>query len=155
MAVTQTVSPASAGSVASQSARVVENGAGVYTTNFILPPNATLIDIIVEAEALWTAATSALLDIGDSADADGYFSAVDLKATDLLAGESVSIGSTQVRGGDNGAYLTVGTSTHISRRFSSAARTIAAVITSVGAGTAGRTRITVVYTSSSPTSVTQ
>jgi hypothetical protein len=155
MAVTQTVSPATPGGVQAQTARVVENGAGVYTSNFILPPGATLIDIIVEAEALWTAATSAVMDIGDSADPDGYYSAVDLKATDLLAGESLSIGSTQTRGGDNGAYLTVGTSTHISRRFSSAARTIAAVITSVGAGTAGRTRITVVFTTQSPTEVTQ
>lgn len=148
------VAPAGPVSVQSLAARFVESGAGVYTANFNLPGGATLIDIIVEAEALWTAATSAVLDIGDAADPDGYFSAVDLKATDLLAGESVAIGSTQVRGGDNGAYLTVGTSTHISRRFSSADRTLAAVITSVGAGTAGRTRVTVVFSQGSPTNIT-
>jgi hypothetical protein len=152
---TVAIAPAAPVSVQAQSARFEEDGAGVYTANFTLPGGATLVDIIVEAEALWTAATSALLDIGDTADPDGYYSAVDLKATDLLAGESLSIGSTQTRGGDNGAYLTVGTSTHISRRFSSADRVISAVVTSVGAGTAGRTRVTVVYTAGSPTTVTQ
>lgn len=148
------VAPAAAVSVQSIAARFIESGAGTYTANFNLPGGATLIDIIVEAEALWTAATSALLDVGDSADPDGYFSAVDLKATDLLAGESISIGSTQTRGGDNGAYLTVGTSTHVSRRFSAADRTISAVVTSVGAGTAGRTRVVCVFSVGTPTPIT-
>jgi hypothetical protein len=148
------VAPSIVGSVQAQSARFVESGAGTYTANFTIPENATLIDIIVEAEALWAAGTSAVMDIGDSADADGYFSAVNLKATDLLAGESMSIGSTQTRGGDDGAYLTVGTSTHISRRFSSASRTISAVVTSVGAGATGRTRVTVVYSVGAPTNIT-
>ncbi len=149
------IAPAAPVSVQAVAARIVENGAGTYTATFDIPPNATLLDIVVEAEALWTAATSAVLDVGDSADPNGYFSAVNLKATDLLAGESISIGSTQTRGGDDGDYLTVGTSTHISRRFSADARNIAAVVTSVGAGTAGRTRITVVYAVGNPTTVTQ
>lgn len=149
------VAPASIVSVQAQAARFVENGAGTYTADFTLPGGATLLDIIVEGEALWTAATSAALDIGDTNDPDGYFSAVNLKATDLLAGQSMSIGSTQVRGGDDGAYLTVGTSTHVDRRYSASPRTISAVVTSVGAGTAGRTRVTVVYSTGAATTVTQ
>lgn len=149
-----TVAPASA-SVLVERARFVENGAGTYTADFILPAGATLVDIIVEAEALWTAATSAVIDIGDSADPDGYFSAVNLKATDLLAGESVSLGSTQVNGGDGAAYVIVGTSTHLSRRYSASERTITATVTSVGAGTAGRTRVTVLYAPAGETVVTQ
>jgi len=151
---TITVAPAAPVSVQALQARFVESGAGTYTANFILPQGATLLDIVVEGEALWGAATSAVLDIGDSADPDGYFSAVNVKATDLAAGESIAIGSTQVRGGDDGVYLTVGTSTHISRRFSAAERTISATIVSVGAGTAGRTRVTVVYSTGSPTNIT-
>ena len=150
-----TVAPAAPVSVQALAARLVENGAGTYTADFKLPPNATLIDIIVEAEALWTAATSAVIDVGDTNDPDGYFSAVNLKATDLLAGESISLGSTQVNGGDGAAYVIVGTSTHLNRRFSADARTITAVVTSVGAGTAGRTRVTVVYAVGNPTSITQ
>jgi len=150
-----TVAPAGVVSVMAQSARISENGAGTYTATFNLPPKATLLDIVVEAEALWTAGTSAVIDVGDTADPDGYFSAVNLKATDLLAGESVSLGSTQVNGGDGAAYVIVGTSTHLSRRYSSAARVITATITSVGAGTAGRTKITVLCAVGAPTEITQ
>jgi hypothetical protein len=149
------VSPAGAVGVQVMRARFVENGAGTYTADFDLPAGATLVDIIVEAEALWTAATSAVIDIGDTNDPDGYFSAVNLKATDLLAGESVSLGSTQVNGGDGAAYVIVGTSTHLNRRYSSAERTITATVTSVGAGTAGRTRVTVLYAAASETVITQ
>ncbi len=147
----------SAGAVGVQvlQARFVENGAGSYVADFILPAGATLVDIIVEAEALWTAATSAVIDIGDATDPDGYFSAVNLKATDLLAGQSVSLGSTQVNGGDGAAYVIVGTSTHLARLSSSSARTVTATVTSVGAGTAGRTIVTVLYAVSNPTVVTQ
>ena len=148
------VAPAGVVSVQAISARFIESGAGTYTANFNLPGGSTLIDIIVEAEVLWAAATSAALDVGDSGGANGYFSAVNLKAVDLLAGESMSIGSTQTRGADDGSYLAVGTLTHINRRFSSADRTISAVVTSVGAGTAGRTRVTCVYSQGSPTNIT-
>ena len=149
-----TVSPAGVTGVQALQARISENGTGAISADFILPAGSTLVDIIIEAEALWTAGTSALLDMGDTADPDGYFSAVNLKATDLLAGESISIGSTQVRGGDDGAYLTVGTSTHVNRRYSAAERTITATITTVGtAATAGRTRITVLYVGATPTAI--
>jgi len=148
------IAPATPVSVQAQSARFVENGADTYTATFTLPENSTLIDIIVEAEALWDAATSASLEVGDDGDADGYFTAIDLLATDLLAGESVSLASGETRGGVGGAYTTVGTSTHIDRQFSSASRDIVATVVSVGAGTAGRTRVTVVYSTGSPTVVT-
>lgn len=150
-----TVAPATAVSVQALHARFEENGAGTYTADFILPQGATLVDIIVEAEALWTAGTSASLQVGDTGDPDGYFTAVDLKATDLLAGETLSLASTQVRGGVIGAYGTVDTSTHLDRGFSSAERTITATVASVGAGTAGRTRVVVLYTVGSPTIISQ
>ena len=149
------VSPAAAVSIQAQSARFVEDGAGTYAAVFNLPAYASLVDIIVENEALWGAATSASLEVGDSNDADGYFTAVDLKATDLLAGESVSLLSATVLGGVGGAYTTVGTSTHLNRRGSSSARTITASVVSVGAGTSGRTRVTVVYTVGESTEITQ
>lgn len=150
-----TVAPAGAVGVQVQQARFVENGAGTYTADFELPAGSTLFDIVVEAEALWTAATSAALIVGDSADDDGFLASVNLKATDLLAGESISLQSTQVRGGNAGAYLTVGTSTHLNRRFDTAKRTITAKVTSVGAGTAGRTRVSVLYFAGGPTEITQ
>lgn len=124
--------------------RFEENGAGTYTGTITIPAYAVLLDVIVNAEVLWAAGTSAALEVGDDDDPDGFYAAIDLKATDLLAGESLDF----IRAGaaaDAGAYLETGTSTHISARVSTAERTITATVTSVGAGTAGRTIVAAVY----------
>lgn len=116
-----------------------ENGAGTYTGSVSVPAGATITDIIVNGVALWTAATSASMVVGDAADPDGYFTAVDLKATDLLAGESISFA---LAGGKAGAYIA---NSQVSPRYSASARTVSGIVTSVGAGTAGRTRMTVYW----------
>jgi len=116
-------------------------GAGTYTASVSLPAGATVLDIIIDGIALWTAATSATMKVGDVADDDGFFTAVNLKATDLLAGESLSLESA---GGKAGAYVA---NSQVSPRYSASARTISGVVTTVGgSGTAGRTRMTVIYT---------
>lgn len=134
--------------------RFVENGAGTYTGTFNLPANATIKDICVHAEALWTAATSAVMKIGDATDDDGFFTAVNLKATDLLAGESINF---TAPGGKQGADVDVDAAgaQHVRRRYSAAARAVSAVVTSVGAGTAGRTRVTIEYAVPGMTTITQ
>ena len=128
-----------------------ETGAGTYTGSVTVPAGATLLDVIVHAVALWDAATSAVMKVGDVADDDGIFTNVNLKATDLLAGESIS---TAFPGGKQGAdvvqTMTEGVPNttvlfHVLRRYLATARVISGIITSVGAGTAGRTRMTVVY----------
>src|SRR5690242_19360394 len=81
-------------------ARFVENGAGTYTIAFTLPANAIIDDAGWHAEALWAAGTSATSKAGDSTDDDGLFTGVNLKATDLLAGESISL---SFPGGKQGA----------------------------------------------------
>lgn len=116
-----------------------ENGAGTYTANVAVPAGATILDIIVNGVALWAAATSATLKVGDVADDDGYYTAVNLKATDLLAGESLSFA---LAGGKAGAYIA---NSQVSPRYAATARTISGVVTSVGAGTTGRTRMLVLY----------
>lgn len=104
-----------------------------------VPPGTLLTDIWVAQEALWTAGTSASLQIGDEGDADGYYTAVDLKATDLLAGEALSFAN---QGGVGGAYLTVGTNTHVANNYYAAAETLTIDVTVVGtAGTAGVTHV--------------
>lgn len=125
--------------VYSAEATFTENGAGTYTATVPLPAGATLHDIIVNGVVLWAAAVSAVLIVGDGTDPDGYFTDVDLKAVDLLAGESLSFA---LAGGQAGAYIA---SSQVSPRYAAAARSIIGVVTSVGAGTAGRTRMTVVY----------
>jgi sigma54-dependent transcription regulator len=99
-----------------------------------------VLDIVVDGIALWTAGTSATLIVGDATDPDGYYTAVNLKATDLLAGESISFA---LAGGKAGAYIA---NSQVSPRYAAAARTITASVTTVGTtATAGRTRITVTY----------
>lgn len=132
------------GGVAVREVTFTEDGAGTYTGSVVQPAGSTLLDIVVNGVALWTAATSASLDIGDATDPDGYFTAVNLKATDLLAGESLSFG---LAGGKAGAYIA---NSQISPRYSAAARTITGTVVSVGAGTAGRTRMIALFAMGNP-----
>lgn len=127
------------GGVRAEEVTYTEDGAGTYTGSVTLPAGATLLDIIVNAVALWTAGTSASLEVGDATDPDGYYTAVDLKATDLLAGESLSFAHA---GGVQGAYIA---NSHVSPRYAAAQRVITGTVVSVGAGTAGRTRMIVLY----------
>lgn len=113
--------------------------AGVYTGSVAVPAGATLQDIIVNGVALWDTGTSATLKVGDVADDDGYYTGVNLKATDLLAGESLSFA---FAGGKAGAYIA---NSQVSPRYSATARVVSGIVTTVGTGTAGRTRMTVIW----------
>jgi hypothetical protein len=130
--------------VESQSVLFTEAGAGTYTGTVALPAGAVVVDIIVHAIALWAAATSAEMIVGDAVDDNGFFTGVDLKATDLLAAESISFAQT---GGLEGADLDdPAAGAHVRRRYLATARNIIGKIVSVGAGTTGRTLMTVIYT---------
>jgi hypothetical protein len=83
-----------------------------YVGSVVLPPDATLLDIIVSGGVVWNAAaTTAVLKVGDTANDAGYFTGVDLKATDLLAGETLAISGSNVAasGGKQGSYLVAAT----------------------------------------------
>lgn len=118
-----------------------ENGAaGVYTGSVNIPAGATIHDIIVNGVALWGAGSSATLKVGDATDDDGFYTAVNLKATDLLAGESLSFA---LAGGKAGAYIA---NSQVSPRYSATARVISGVVTTVGTtASTGVTRMQVVY----------
>lgn len=114
--------------------------AGVYSASVVLPAGSTVQDIIVNGIALWTAGTAATLIVGDTTDPDGFYTAVNLKATDLLAGESISFA---LAGGKAGAYIA---NSQVSPRYSATARTISASVTTTGTtATAGRTQVDVIY----------
>jgi hypothetical protein len=132
------------GTVRSAEITIAEAGAaGVYTGTVVIPAGAVLLDIVVNGVALWTAGTAATLIVGDGTDPDGYYTGVNLKATDLLAGESISFA---LAGGKAGAYIA---NSQVSPRYSATARNIIAEVTTTGTtATAGRTRVTVVYVQS-------
>lgn len=137
----QKVLVGAAGVTKAQSVTFTETtGAGVYTANVVVPVDASIVDIIIDGVALWAASTSATLKVGDAGNSAGFFTGVDLKATDLLAGESLSF---SLAGGKAGAYIA---NSQVSPRYSATARTIAFVVTTVGAsGATGITRGTVLY----------
>ena len=125
-----------------------EDGAGTYTGSVTLPAGSTIVNVIVHAVALWTAGTSAVLIVGDAADPNGFFDAVNLKASDLLAGEGIDFAHT---GGKEGADVDApAAAVAVRRRYLATERVVKGKVTSVGAGTAGRTRITVLYTKPIP-----
>lgn len=144
---------AAPGTVRSESIRFQENGgaAGTYSASFEVPDGAFLIDVIVHATAVWTG-TAATLIVGDGDDPNGFFTAVNLKATDLVANESISF---SMQGGKKGADLdspiTAADAAQVRRRSIGAARTLSAeVITTGTAGTAGDTTVVYVYAYPSP-----
>lgn len=115
------------------------SGSGVYTGAVALPAGATILDIIINGVALWDNAGTVTMKVGDTDD-DGYYTAINLKATDLLAGESLSFA---LAGGKAGAYIA---NSQVSPRYNAGAVTINGIITtSSTGGTAGRTRMVVVY----------
>ena len=120
------------------------SGAGTYTATCAQPAGSTLLDIIVNGVALWDNAGAVTMKIGDATNDDGFFTGINLKATDLAAGETLSLsGGASTAGGKEGADVS---GSQVNRRYSAAARNIAAVVTSAGAGgTAGRTRVTFLF----------
>src|SRR3990167_6418961 len=58
---------------------------GTYTATVVIPAGATVLDVIWRNTAVWTAATSASLLVGDDDDANGYIEATDVKAAPIAA----------------------------------------------------------------------
>lgn len=117
-------------------------GAGTYTSTVAVPAGAWIIDIKVWSTVLWTASTSATGKVGDVADDDGWFTGINMKATDLLVGEELNFIQT---GGKEGAYLDLTTGKR-SAAYSASARSVSLIVTTVGStGNAGRSFFLVGY----------
>ncbi len=126
------------------------SGAGTYTGSVAVPAGATIIDVIVNGVALWDNAGACTLKVGDVADDDGYYTAVNLKATDLLAGESISFA---LAGGKAGAYIA---NSQVSPRYSASSRVVSGIITTASTGgSAGRTRMVVIFALPTATAATK
>lgn len=147
------------GVVITKSCLLTENGAATsYTATFAIPAGAVLHNIRVIAQALWNG-TSASLVVGDTASSNGFFTATNLKATDLLVGEVLSIEDGDLWGGVNGAYLVAATgrrgpvSSNFGQYYVAGSNIVAVVTPGAADGTLGRTLVEVEY--SIPTAVAQ
>jgi hypothetical protein len=110
---------------------ITATGAGTYTLALPIPAGASVRDVSTSPETAWDSVTSAALSIGDAGSATGYVNAVNMKTQSALISSLLnSTGS-----GSYGGTI---------RRYA-AADNIVATLTAVGAGSAGRTRIRVLY----------
>jgi hypothetical protein len=142
--------------VAGQLVESEGTAAGVYTLDFLLPAYAVLLDYVIHWEALWDAGTSATGEVGfysvDSdtgaistvIDADDIFTDVDMKATDMAAGEAWSLAW---GGGQEGDLQgVVATQDKLVDVVDTIDRFVRFKVTTVGTlGTAGKTYAYMVY----------
>jgi hypothetical protein len=121
-----------------------------HTGSVVLPPTAWLHNIQVLSSVLWTGGT-AVMKVGDTADDDGYFIGVDLKATDLLVGEILDTSPSTSWGGKEGAYLVAAsgrrgpTSSNFAKYYAAGSTITGVVTVGTPATTAGRTFMAVSY----------
>lgn len=142
------------GQVVAQQALFTENASSLtHTATFVIPAGATLLDIFVTPEVLWTAGGTAAFTCGDANAANGWFLSTNLKATDLILGERLQASNASYWGGLNGAYLVAATgrfgqqSANMIGGYCPNAYSVIGVVTVTGPSTtAGRTRMTVLYT---------
>ena len=121
------------------------DGSGVYTGSVTVPAKSWLLDVKVYPVALWDNAGTAVLKVGDATTSDGWFTGINLKATDLIAGTNAEVLDFNNAGGKPGAYLVVATGER-AVMYAATARIVSGVITtSSTGGSTGRTRMIVIY----------
>ena len=146
--------PVISGGVVGQPGRILfeevtyteECAAGTYTGSVTVPGNSWLLDIKIWNDVYWLAGTSATMKVGDAATSDGWYTGIDLKATDIVAGAEAEVIDFNNPGGQEGAYLVTATGER-AEMYAATARVITGLVTTVGTtNTAGRTRMMVIYT---------
>ncbi len=149
-------SSSSTGMMIAKTCAFVENATNTtHTCTIAVPAGAWLHSIKVTNSVLWTGGT-ATMEVGDTADPDGYFTGVDLKATDLVVGEVLetnngSIDTDGLWGGKQGVYLVAAsgrrgpTSTNFGMYYAAGSNILGVVTVGTPATTAGRTFMSVIY----------
>lgn len=127
-----------------------------HTGTVVVPAGATLLDIYVVPQVLWTD-SSAAITVGDANSATGWFASTNLAATDLVLGERLQASQAVATdgsygGGKEGAYVTTAgrfgqqATNMIGGYCPTAYSVIGVVAVTSPSGTAGRTRMTVLWT---------
>lgn len=139
------------GSMITKQVNFTENATNtIHTGTVPIPAGAWLHGIEVTSSVLWGAA-SAVMKVGDTADDDGYFVGVDLKATDLLVGEILMTDPSTSWGGKEGAYLVAATgrrgpaATNFSKYYAAGSNITGIITVGTPAVTTGRTHMMVKY----------
>lgn len=121
-----------------------------HTGTVTIPAGSWLHGIEVTSSVLW-GATAAVMKVGDTADDDGYFTGIDLKATDLLVGEILMTNPSTSWGGKEGVYLVAATgrrgpvTSNFSKYYAAGSNITGIVTVTTPAVTVGRTYMAVKY----------
>lgn len=141
----------SRGGIVTKHVTFTENATNtIHTGTVPIPAGAWLHDIQWTNEALWTGGT-ATMKTGDTADDDGYYVGFDMKATDLVLGEVLSMHSSETWGGKQGAYMVAATgrrgpvATNFGRYYKAGSNIIGTITVGTPATTVGRSHMIVSY----------
>ena len=132
-----------------------------HTGTVEIPAGSTLMNIQFVSTVLWAnSGGTVLLTIGDDDDPNGWFEAINLKASELLVGEVLDITQSANWGGKDGDYLTAAgrkgqaVAAYSGVYAASATEVIGVVTVGTPATTAGRTFMTVTYATGTVTAAT-
>ena len=136
-----------------------DSAVGTSTGTIEVPAGSVILDIQVSNVVLWDAGTSTTMIVGDDDDPNGWFTGINLQATDLVVGEILSALHGDLWGGKEGAYIVAATGRRgrltagvDSGNYVGAATEVIGSVTTVGTvPTVGTTYMTVFYTT--PTEV--
>lgn len=139
------------GQIITKAVRFAETATGTsHVATIPIPAGAILHGIRVIPEVLWGAG-AAVLKVGDTADDDGYFTGVNLKATDALVGEVLDTTHSTLWGGKEGAYLVAATGRrgpttgNFGSYYAAGSNIVATITVTTPAVTTGRTVLVASY----------
>ena len=116
-----------------------------------IPAGAALLGIDIVPQVLWGAAAASMV-VGDTATPTGYFTAINLKATDALVGEVFDTNTSELWGGLQGAYLVAATgrrgptASNFGKLYVAGSNIVATITVTTPSVTTGRTSMVVRYT---------
>jgi hypothetical protein len=129
-----------------------EDGSTTLTGTVEIPAGAILNDIQVVITVLFDDSGAVTMIVGDDDDDNGWFTGVNMKATDLVVGEVLSAADVDKWGGKEGVYLTsagrMGRTTagvDSGPYYGAASEVIGVITTANQDGTAGRAFMFVTY----------
>ncbi len=122
------------------------DGAGTYTATVNIPGNSWLLDLKFINTAYWDNAGTAVLKAGDADTDDGWFTGINLKATDLVAGTDQETLDFNNAGGKPGGYIVAATGERARMYYATAHVATGIITTSSTGGSLGRTRMLAIFT---------
>ena len=151
-----------AGQLVVKTVALVEAGASglTHTATVPVPAGSWVHDIRLTSSVLWNG-TSATGKVGDTADDDGYFTGINMKATDLAVGEVLSTAHSTLWGGKEGVYLVAATgvrgpvTSNFGMYYAAGSNITCIVVSGAADGTAGRSFFSVMYSQGGALTMTQ